>query len=128
MPRGSAGIAEGLVEPPFGNAAARGKKSTTSGVSFRLSRTMHMPPPARLAAEGIVAVSAKAIAVAASAALPPDDKMSRAIIAACGSSTDITPNAPDKKPMVPRLTSGSSSLKGFEQPTTSIAANDKAVI
>jgi len=81
-----------------------------SSVSVRfdlLSWTTHTPPPPRLADDGNVTESANATATAASAAVPPAERISRPTSDARGSSVATPPRNPCTNPMVPRFDSSS---------------------
>ena len=84
-------------------AGATGVNSTASGtpcwpISCRRHRRGRPPPPPSPARDGSVTLSAKPRATAASAALPPADRTSRATSAARGSSATTPPRKPCTKP------------------------------
>jgi hypothetical protein len=65
------------------------------------SWTTHTPPPPSPAVEGMVTARVKYRATAASAALPPAPRTSRAVSTARGSSAAAAPANPSTLPIVP---------------------------
>ena len=101
-PRAMAGSAAGRSVPEGISVRAPAGKTMARARPRCASNTTQAPPPPSPAREGSVTVKAKAPATAASTAEPPLERISRATIAARGSSAATPPRKPATWPGVPK--------------------------